>query len=357
MKSDLFSSFIVRIMGLANDHGECGIMCPFVWMFIGSYEKLRNEIIDNRTFTSLIQLEYSGFAGATVPICTFTFHNSHVDGYKGGYIRLSDFAGAAKQAPKALEAIKNPDCGWFYRRDADTFKQIPGTPIAYWASDALLEAFKEEEIGDVCLLRTGMKTGDNNRFLRLWWEPSRLKEKMDSANDADAIESGMKWFPYNKGGEYRKWFGNNDWVVNFENDGSELLGDAASDGRHIQNLDKSLRFKPSLTWSLISSGSIAFRFRPSGSLYDMAGMSMFPVCLPNFVLGLANSSFSLMCLSFLAPTLNYQVGDISRIPYVGNIPEPVLGKVNGAVQDSIDLSMSDWDSFETSWDFKRHSLV
>lgn len=357
VKSDLFSSFIVRIMGLANDHGECGIMCPFVWMFIGSYEKLRNEIIDNRTFTSLIQLEYSGFAGATVPICTFTFHNSHVDGYKGGYIRLSDFAGAAKQAPKALEAIKNPDCGWFYRRDADTFKQIPGTPIAYWASDALLEAFKEEEIGDVCLLRTGMKTGDNNRFLRLWWEPSRLKEKMDSANDADAIESGMKWFPYNKGGEYRKWFGNNDWVVNFENDGSELLGDAASDGRHIQNLDKSLRFKPSLTWSLISSGSIAFRFRPSGSLYDMAGMSMFPVCLPNFVLGLANSSFSLMCLSFLAPTLNYQVGDISRIPYVGNIPEPVLGKVNGAVRDSIDLSMSDWDSFETSWDFKRHSLV
>lgn len=357
VKSDLFSSFIVRIMGLANDHGECGIMCPFVWMFIGSYEKLRNEIIDNRTFTSLIQLEYSGFAGATVPICTFTFHNSHVDGYKGGYIRLSDFAGAAKQAPKALEAIKNPDCGWFYRRDADTFKQIPGTPIAYWASDALLEAFKEEEIGDVCLLRTGMKTGDNNRFLRLWWEPSRLKEKMDSANDADAIESGMKWFPCNKGGEYRKWFGNNDWVVNFENDGSELLGDAASDGRHIQNLDKSLRFKPSLTWSLISSGSIAFRFRPSGSLYDMAGMSMFPVCLPNFVLGLANSSFSLMCLSFLAPTLNYQVGDISRIPYVGNIPEPVLGKVNGAVQDSIDLSMSDWDSFETSWDFKRHSLV
>lgn len=357
VKSDLFSSFIVRIMGLANDHGECGIMCPFVWMFIGSYEKLRNEIIDNRTFTSLIQLEYSGFAVATVPICTFTFHNSHVDGYKGGYIRLSDFAGAAKQAPKALEAIKNPDCGWFYRRDADTFKQIPGTPIAYWASDALLEAFKEEEIGDVCLLRTGMMTGDNNRFLRLWWEPSRLKEKMDCANDAEAIESGMKWFPYNKGGEYRKWFGNNDWVVNFENDGSELLGDAASDGRHIQNLDKSLRFKPSLTWSLISSGSIAFRFRPSGSLYDIAGMSMFPVCLPNFVLGLANSSFSLMCLSFLAPTLNYQVGDISRIPYVGNISEPVLGKVNGVVQDSIDLSMSDWDSLETSWDFKRHSLV
>lgn len=130
VKSDLFSSFIVRIMGLANDHGECGIMCPFVWMFIGSYEKLRNEIIDNRTFTSLIQLEYSGFAGATVPICTFTFHNSHVDGYKGGYIRLSDFVGAAKQAPKALEAIKNPDCGWFYRRDLQTDPRHPHRLLA-----------------------------------------------------------------------------------------------------------------------------------------------------------------------------------------------------------------------------------
>lgn len=128
VKSDLFSSFVVRMFDLAKDHGECGVMSPFVWMFIGSYEKLRNEIIDNRTLTSLIQLEYSGFAGATVPICTYTFHNSFIKGYKGGYVRLSNFVGASVQAPKALEAIKNPDCGWFYRRDAETFRQIPGTP-------------------------------------------------------------------------------------------------------------------------------------------------------------------------------------------------------------------------------------
>ena len=142
VKSDLFSSFVVRMFNLAKDHGECGVMSPFVWMFIGSYEKLRNEIIDNRTLTSLIQLEYSGFAGATVPICTYTFHNSFIKGYKGGYVRLSDFVGASVQAPKALEAITNPDCGWFYRRDAETFKQIPGTPIAYWLGSGLLAAFK-----------------------------------------------------------------------------------------------------------------------------------------------------------------------------------------------------------------------
>lgn len=144
VKSDLFSSFVVRMFNLAKDHGECGVMSPFVWMFIGSYEKLRNEIIDNRTLTSLIQLEYSGFAGATVPICTYTFHNSFIKGYKGGYVRLSDFVGASVQAPKALEAIKNPDCGWFYRRDAETFRQIPGAPIAYWASDAALDSFDRE---------------------------------------------------------------------------------------------------------------------------------------------------------------------------------------------------------------------
>ena len=128
VKSDLFSSFVVRMFKFAKDHGECGVMSPFVWMFIGSYEKLRNEIINDRTLTSLIQLEYSGFAGATVPICSYTFHNSFIKGYKGGYVRLSDFVGAAAQAPKALEAIQNPDCGWFYRRDAEAFRQIPGTP-------------------------------------------------------------------------------------------------------------------------------------------------------------------------------------------------------------------------------------
>ena len=171
VKSDLFSSFIVRIMSFANPHGEVGIMCPFVWMFIGSYEKLRNLLIDEKTLTSLIQLEYSGFAGATVPICTFTFHNSKIDGYQGGYIRLSDFVGANVQAPKALEAIKNPACGWFYRRDASTFHQIPGSPIAYWASDALLEAFAAgTPLGDITDTHLGMATCDNNRFLRLWWK-------------------------------------------------------------------------------------------------------------------------------------------------------------------------------------------
>lgn len=148
-------------------------MTPYVWMFIGSYEKMRLDITRNRTITSLVQLEYSGFAGATVPICTFTFVNQLVEGHKGGYVRLADFPGAAVQGPKTLEAIHNPDCGYFYRADASTFSDIPGTPIAYWASKAMHDAFKNDTpLSEVASQIMRICTGDNNKFLRYWFEVS-----------------------------------------------------------------------------------------------------------------------------------------------------------------------------------------
>ena len=206
VKSDLFSCFILRIMDLAQDHAEAGIMCPFVWMFIGSYEKLRNKMIDEKTITSLIQLEYSGFAGATVPICTFTFHNAHIPGYMGGYVRLSDFVGPDNQAPKALEAISNPTCGWFYRADASTFHDIPGTPIAYWASEAIHHAFLQgAALTNVAPPRQGLATSDNNRFLRKWWEVAYSHVKRDASSHEDARISNMRWFPIVRGGDFRKW--------------------------------------------------------------------------------------------------------------------------------------------------------
>lgn len=343
VKSDLFSSFIVRIMGLANDHGECGIMCPFVWMFIGSYEKLRNEIIDNRTFTSLIQLEYSGFAGATVPICTYTFHNSFIKGYKGGYVRLSDFVGTAVQAPKALEAIRNPDCGWFYRRDAETFKQIPGTPIAYWVGEGLLNAFsKGRPIRDFFITASkGIFTGDNARFLRLWHEVGFL-------------EINRGWQLYAKGGAYRKWYGNVDYVVNWYNDAAELRrfkGSGLSPSRYFGS--------PTYTWSKISSSYAAFRYNHGSVFFDDAS--------PAFVFGegeeqekrrflaFANSSISSAALSLIAPTLNYQTGDVGNLPILSMDSEG--GPINLLTKQNIAMSKSDWDSFETSWDFKHHPLV
>ena len=352
VKSDLFSSFVVRMFNLAKDHGECGVMSPFVWMFIGSYEKLRNEIIDNRTLTSLIQLEYSGFAGATVPICTYTFHNSFIKGYKGGYVRLSDFVGAAVQAPKALEAIKNPDCGWFYRRDADTFKQIPGTPIAYWSSDALLDAFANaKQLNEYGKPRQGLATGENARFVREWWEVDGQKSSYSCCSVQESVSSACKWFPYNKGGDFRKWYGNNECVIDWENDG-HLVREYP--GSVIRNPD--YYFRPSITWSKISSGSIAFRFKPAGHVFDVAGTSVFSDADSlKYLQGACNSSVIMCVASMLSPTLNFEVGQIATYPIIQN--EELEPSVNAAVESCRGLSKTDWDSFETSWDFKRHPLL
>lgn len=358
VKSDLFSSFVVRMFNLAKDHGECGVMSPFVWMFIGSYEKLRNEIIDNRTLTSLIQLEYSGFAGATVPICTYTFHNSFIKGYKGGYVRLSDFVGAAVQAPKALEAIRNPDCGWFYRRDAETFKQIPGTPIAYWASDALLDAFgNAKQLSEYGKPRQGLATGENARFVREWWEVDDCKSVYSCGSIQESIESACKWFPYNKGGDFRKWYGNNSSVVNWENDGQEIRNYKDQNGRLLSRpQNTNCFFSPSITWSKISSGSIAFRFKPAGHIFDVAGTSVFSDEESlKYLQGACNSSVIMRVASMLSPTLNFEVGQIATYPIIQNEEQEPL--VNDMVDSCRELSKTDWDSFETSWDFKRNPLV
>ena len=206
VKGDLFSCFMVRNSEMGSEHAQMGFMTPYVWMFIGTYEKLRRFVIEQNTITSLIQLEYSGFAGATVPICTFTLEKGKAEGYKGGFIRLSDFPGADQQAPRALEALADPSCGWFYRRDADTFRQIPGAPIAYWASRATRSAFQTmSPLGKRLITREGMATADNDRFVREWFECP-----LDHIEFHQTIgtRTDKKWYPYEKGGDYRKWYGN-----------------------------------------------------------------------------------------------------------------------------------------------------
>jgi type II restriction/modification system DNA methylase subunit YeeA len=162
VKSDVFAAFIIRDTLFAKPKGRLGLMSPFVWMFISSYEKLRAHLLDKKTITSLVQLEYSGFDGATVPICTFTLSNSHNADFKGGYVRLSDFRGAENQAPKTLEAIENPNCGWFFKASASDFSKIPGSPIAYWISEDLRDGFgMGKPLDEVAPCRAGIQTGDN----------------------------------------------------------------------------------------------------------------------------------------------------------------------------------------------------
>lgn len=340
VKSDLFSSFVVRMFKFAKDHGECGVMSPFVWMFIGSYEKLRNEIINDRTLTSLIQLEYSGFAGATVPICTYTFHNSFIKGYKGGYVRLSDFVGAAAQAPKALEAIQNPDCGWFYRRDAEAFKQIPGTPIAYWLGKGASGSFEVgRPLAKIAKTRKGMFTGNNDLFLRQWYEVS-----------ASLIDIDYKF--YSKGGPYRRWYGNRDYVVRWKDDGKEIKAFPGSG-----NINESDYFRSCLCWSLITSGDISFRALNTDE-YVMGDAG--PACYPNpemywYLLGLLNSSAIQLLSKAINPTLNWSAGVVGSFPVVSS--RESSDGVKSLVVKQVVESEADWDSFETSWNFKRHPLL
>ena len=237
------------------------------------------------------------------------------------------------QAPEGPRGDQKPDCGWFYRRDAEAFKQIPGTPIAYWASDALLNAFvNAKQLNEFGKPRQGLATGDNERFTRLWWEPEIAELRFDAGTEEEAFKSGRKWFSYNKGGNYRKWYGNNDWVVAFNRPSSEIL---ATLGNHLPS--RHLYFKPMLTWSKVSSGVVAFRFRPKGSLFDVAGTSIFgDEKTLRYLQGACNSSVIMQVASMLSPTLNFEVGQIATYPIIQN--ENLEPSVNATVDSCRELS-------------------
>jgi type II restriction/modification system DNA methylase subunit YeeA len=351
-KSDLFSCFIVRNLKLTKPKGELGFMSPFVWMFIKSYEKLRALIIEQKTITSLIQLEYSGFAGATVPICTFTIQNDFIDHFLGSYVRLSDFVGPDIQGTKALEAIRNPDCGWFYRADQQDFKSIPSWPIAYWASEAELDAFGQITLKDIGYGCNGFTTGNNDAFLRLWYEVPLCE-----INDAgSARELGLGsingWVPYNKGGSYRKWYGNREYIINWENDGQ-----AIKEYGHLVPRSMSYQMMESISWSKVSSGSIAVRCFPAGTMFDVAGLSYFPT-LKKYryqIEAFINSSTAAKFLQFLAPTLNFEVGSVTSLPVRQAMFSNTTIASIGASCES--LSKEDYDAFETSREFASHPLA
>lgn len=359
-KSDLFAAFIYRNLMFAEKSGQLGFMTPYVWMFISSYEEMRSYLIEEQTITSLVQLEYSGFSGATVPICIFTLQKGSNSEFHGGYIRLSDFKGADNQAPKTLEAIRNPECGWFYRADQQDFKKIPGSIIGYWCSRAMLLAFSEGmPLGEAVDARQGLATACNERFTRIWWEVSGLGVEYQACSVDDSISSGRKWFPYNKGGQFRKWYGNNDFLVNWENDGEEIRNFRNEKTGVIRSAvrNPSYYFKASITWSDVTSGSQHFRFRPKGSIYDVTGMSFF-ANHATAMKGLAfcNSSTAAALLKVVAPTLHCQIGDVSILPLL-QVSDATGEKVVEITELNIDVSRSDWDSYETSWDFADIPLI
>lgn len=352
---DLFSVFTYRNLMFCKQDGYCGYMTPFVWMFIKTYEKLREFIIQSKSITTLVQMEYSAFEEATVPICSFVLKNGKTM-ENGLYFKLSDFKGGMEvQKQKVLEALADKNCGYFYEADQSNFSKIPGSPVAYWASRQLVYDFQNGVLlGNVAKPRQGMATTNNNLFLRLWSEVNCHSMFLHAMNKEEALNSRCKWFPYNKGGDFRKWYGNNDYLVNWENDGADIKRYLIGKNPNIPR-GESLYFKECFSWSLISSAEPAFRYKAPGNIFDIAGMSCFSDDRLYYLMALCNSKVALSALRILAPTINFQAGDIAYIPVLEE--RDMEGQVAEIAEKNVRLSRDDWDSYETSWDFKRNPLV
>lgn len=352
---DLFSVFTYRNLMFCKQDGYCGYMTPFVWMFIKTYEKLREFIIRNKSITTLVQMEYSAFEEATVPICSFVLKNGKAT-ENGLYFKLSDFKGGMEvQKQKVLEALADKNCGYFYEADQSNFSKIPGSPVAYWVSNAVIAVYnKAKLLGDIASPRTGMTTGDNNRFLRLWSEIEISKAKFDAKDASDAAHSEKKWFPYCKGGGYMRWYGYNEYLVNWENDGFEIKNNIKPNGLKAASVrSESLYFKKLITWSAVTSGSFSCRLCEGGSLFDSGGSSIDVHGETLYILAILNSAIGQFYLDISNATINYQPGDIAGIPVVfpdGNEPTQ-------QIEECVQIAHEDWDSFETSWDFERNPLV
>ncbi len=354
---DLFSIFMYRNFDLCQKNGYVGFMTPFVWMFIKTYEKLREYIINNKSITTLIQMEYSAFEEATVPICSFVLQNRKNEN-KALCFRLSDFKGGMEvQRQKIQDAIENPDCDYFYEAQQYNFSKIPGSPIAYWVSDFVLNVYdKASLLSDIASPRTGMTTGDNNRFLRLWTETEINKIKFDAKSANEAVDSRKKWFPYCKGGGYRRWYGYNEYIVNWENNGYEIKSNVKENGLKVASVrSESLYFKKLITWSAVTSGKFSCRLCPSGALFDSGGSSIDAKNKTEYILSLLNSVIGQFYLDIRNATINYQPGDIGNIPVI--FDENLMRDIQDITRENIDLSKNVWDASETSWNFRRHPLI
>lgn len=351
-KADLFAVFIERCGQMAKKNGYQAMITQHAWMFLSSFEKLRTKLlaVDIVNMAHLGARAFEEIGGEVVQTSSFVIRKSHIADYKGEYCRLIEPTSQQGKEDMFLAGENR------YAADQSNFSKIPGSPVAYWVSKGLLSAFATgKSLGDIALARNGMKTGENGRFVRLWWEVILQGFNPTACDWKEASSSGAKWFPYNKGGEFRKWYGNNDCVVNWQNEGDEIFNHAKADKRNVQDYPLELKFKPSASWSLVTSGQPAFRYKEN-NLSDIAGMSFFTEKQELLILlGFCNSKIALEILRILAPTINFQAGDIGRLPIVDYGVETET--IRGLVSSNIDESTTDWDSSEVSWDFKRHPLV
>ena len=355
-KSDLFAMFIERIDKITTQDSAVGCIMPFVWMFLSSYEKFRANLLDSFTISSLVQLEYNAFEPACVPVCTFTLKKPVNKDELGTYVKLSDFKGHQNQEPKLLEAIENPDCGFLYHAKSRDFDKIPSSAIAYWVSEKFKQIFLEfEKLGNLLNINAGMSTGNNDKFQRLWFEVSYQRINLNNLSLKNTSSSIYRWYPCNSGGAFRKWYGNNETIVNWQDNGLEIRTFGMENGKLRSAVrNDSFYFKEGITWSKISSGRFAARKMNHGFLFDDTGRSGFTKNeYINLCLGFLCSEVAHQFLTTLSPTLTFTSNELNNLPIQSN-RNALIAEM---VEEAISISREDWDNFETSWDFKTHPLT
>ena len=352
-KADLFAVFIERCRQMTGSNGFQAMITQHSWMFLSSFEKLREKMMLTETvnMAHLGARAFEEIGGEVVQTTAFVRCANHVDGYKGTYCRLIEPTSQQGKEDMFL-AGKNR-----YTANQDDFGKIPGSPVAYWARENIIIAFEKEKLSDIGQIAQGLITGDTSRFTRLWYEVDRNKCYYDATDSDDVAKKNAKWVPYNKGGAFRKWYGNNDYVVNWENDGYEIKNFTDTEGKlRSRPQGSTFYFKDVITWTKISSSQVGFRHKKAGHISSEAGMTIYvPERLKRYVLGFCNSEVTAMILQMLSPTLNFELGDIGKLPLIEG--GSMFEKVDSIVEQTELVSKEDWDSFETSWDFTTHPLV
>ncbi|WP_271398741.1 BREX-1 system adenine-specific DNA-methyltransferase PglX [Salinicoccus roseus] len=358
-KTDLYSAFIYRVNNLNKERGYSSLMTPYTWMVLSSFQNLRNYILEKTSISSLVQLEYSAFKEATVPICSFVLQKQDVN-MIGEYIKLSDFKGASQQPIKLREAVENKHVKYRYSKNSKDFKVVPGHPVAFWATENIIEAFTKGYLKEVATAKQGLATGNNAKFLRLWFEVEFKKIGYGlSANEA-SNNFEKKWFPLNKGGAYRKWYGNQEYVVNWKENGKEIKNYVIDRYPYLKGKysfvvkNEKFYFKEGITWSDITSGSFSARYSPKGFLFGTVGLMLFSEKDLHYILGYINSKVFSLFGKVTMSTMHFNSSEVSQQPYLEGEEKE---KIAWYVDQNIKIAKKDWDSFETSWNFSNHPLL
>jgi putative restriction enzyme len=356
-KMDLFSSFILKNLAWINENGYVGMMTPYVWLYLNSFVDLRKVILNTAYLQSVVQLEKSAFSDATVSICTFVLGKKQLN-YNGIGINLENFPGEDIQPVKVEEAAQDISSEYIYHTNMQTYKQIPDCRFGFWVTEGMIRSFKNPVFESIVAVKQGITTSDNERFLRLWYEVQF--GKIGFGLDANqAKKSIKKWFPYSKGGENRRWYGNNEYIINYENDGAEIKAfheviNKTHPGGRLKN--KEYYFKKSITWSDICGTNFAVRSNEQGFLFDVKGSCAFvDDCIYYYVMAFMNTKVVVRYCNLFNPSVTTQVGDIKQIPLI--IDQDAIPEITELAKKCIAISKEEWDSHEQSWDFKRNVLL